>query len=398
MKRLVYYLTPYPPTQSGIADYAACFKEALEAFTDWRLQVAPQPEPALSNSLGGLLQLYRRVLYWKKTGAIQRFGLVHAEIGDKQYDEFFTLFWLRYLLPSLPYCLTIHDPPLTIMPALQPLSFGVRARSVRRMLRVMDYTLPGKGVIRSVISHAAGTFVLSDAGKLALQHVVPQYTGIHSLPFINHRLLPRSKQLGGKLEKTTKILFLGFWGHTKGIEVLLEALKIVVQKSSRRVQLLMAGGAGHGNVEQTYIAKTLYSIRRSEIKQYINVLGYLQPDEMEALFDTADICVLPYTRRSGLSSSSVLFRAMAAGMAVIVSDISPLNEEILDMETGLVVPPGNADALASALLLLLESPELRLCLGQRDEAHVFTQHAQVHVAQLVSELFDQMVAAAGGGR
>jgi len=90
----------------------------------------------------------------------------------------------------------------------------------------------------------------------------------------------------------------------------------------------------------------------------IRLLGYRQdvPDLMRA----ADIFVLP-SHREGMPRS--IIEAMLSGLPVVATDIRGSREEVVDGETGLLVPVADALALAAALSRLAGDPALRAHLG-----------------------------------
>jgi glycosyltransferase involved in cell wall biosynthesis len=61
---------------------------------------------------------------------------------------------------------------------------------------------------------------------------------------------------------------------------------------------------------------------------------------------------------------------MAAGKAVVASRVGGLAEVVLDCETGLLVPPGDADGLARAIARLLSDESLRTAFGRRGAERV----------------------------
>ena len=67
--------------------------------------------------------------------------------------------------------------------------------------------------------------------------------------------------------------------------------------------------------------------------------------------------------RDGLPN--VILEAMASGRPVIASDVSAIGSAIVDGETGLLVPPGDPVALASALERIAGSSSLRARIGER---------------------------------
>jgi glycosyltransferase involved in cell wall biosynthesis len=71
----------------------------------------------------------------------------------------------------------------------------------------------------------------------------------------------------------------------------------------------------------------------------------------------------PKGSRDGLPN--VLLEAMASGLACVGSAVASIPEVIQNGQTGLLVPPGNAVALADALARLIEDTTLRHRLGER---------------------------------
>jgi glycosyltransferase involved in cell wall biosynthesis len=80
------------------------------------------------------------------------------------------------------------------------------------------------------------------------------------------------------------------------------------------------------------------------------------------LFQQADIFVFP-TRADCLPLA--IMEAMAAGLPIITTCVGALPEAVISGQTGLVVPPNDADALANAITLLATDPDLRTELGIR---------------------------------
>jgi phosphatidylinositol alpha-mannosyltransferase len=86
-------------------------------------------------------------------------------------------------------------------------------------------------------------------------------------------------------------------------------------------------------------------------------LGGVSDDERDALFKTADVYCSPATGRE--SFGIVLLEAMAAGTAIVASDIHGYKGVVRRGREGLLVPPGEPKAIAGALARLLGDDELR---------------------------------------
>jgi glycosyltransferase involved in cell wall biosynthesis len=88
-------------------------------------------------------------------------------------------------------------------------------------------------------------------------------------------------------------------------------------------------------------------------------------DDVPQLLAASSVFVLS-SRSEGLPIS--VLEAMAAGLPVVASDVGGLREQVVDGETGLLVPAGDAAALADALARLIDDPSLRRTMGDASRA------------------------------
>src|SRR5262249_11365323 len=145
------------------------------------------------------------------------------------------------------------------------------------------------------------------------------------------------------------VLFAGFLGPSKGIDTLLEAWAEVSEESS--LPLLLAG-----EPHDPWFFETC--ARYAALPNPPQVLGPLAEEaEFQQLINRAALVVLPY--RFSSPASGVLVRAMSAGRPVLTTPVPAVNGTIRDGENGVVVPIGDASALAGELVRLCESPEER---------------------------------------
>jgi glycosyltransferase involved in cell wall biosynthesis len=94
----------------------------------------------------------------------------------------------------------------------------------------------------------------------------------------------------------------------------------------------------------------------------VEFAGELTRDDVAALLRTSDVLVAPSVptregKREGLPV--VIPEAMSAGVAVVASHLSGIPELVVDDETGLTTPPGDAGAIAAAIRRLADDPALR---------------------------------------
>ena len=104
----------------------------------------------------------------------------------------------------------------------------------------------------------------------------------------------------------------------------------------------------------------------------IELLGRVSEDDKNRAFVTADIYCSPATGQE--SFGIVLLEAMAAGTAIVCSDIHGYKGVVRRGEQALLVPPKDVGALAGALGTLLRNPEMRVRMGAsgRERAKQFS--------------------------
>ncbi len=158
-----------------------------------------------------------------------------------------------------------------------------------------------------------------------------------------------------KAEDRTKlrILFLGHLSRRKGVHDLIEALA--------RPELLAlpwsATLAGGGSGQQKFVEQAA----RTGILQRVTFPGWVDQEGARALLAKADVLVLP-SYGEGMAMS--VLEAMASGLCVVCTPAGALAEVVENGVSALVVPPGDVDQLAAALVQAMSDPDLRRRLGQ----------------------------------
>jgi glycosyltransferase involved in cell wall biosynthesis len=147
------------------------------------------------------------------------------------------------------------------------------------------------------------------------------------------------------------ILFLGRLGKRKGIYELLDALAAV--KGQGTEFRLVAAGDGE-------IAEVVAKAHELGLSSNVEVPGWIDEHRKGDLLRSADLFVLP-SHAEGLPMS--LLEAMAAGLPVVCSSVGGIPTAVTDGLEGIIVPPGDINALADALTRLLTDKELRARLG-----------------------------------
>lgn len=154
-----------------------------------------------------------------------------------------------------------------------------------------------------------------------------------------------------------RVLFVGRLVPYKGVDVLLEAMRNV------QATVLIAGD---GPMRPTLEA----AAARLGVSARVTFLGHVEDENVVAHMHASDLFVLPSVTRAE-TFGVVQLEAMACGKPVVSTNL-PTGVPWVNRheETGLVVEPGDATALAGALNRLIADPALRARLGARARQRV----------------------------
>ncbi len=140
----------------------------------------------------------------------------------------------------------------------------------------------------------------------------------------------------------------------KGIEILLDALPTVTE-SYPDTAVLFAGQYRDVMGEEAYFQGLLPTIQRYQAKGQWKFLGNLNIDQMSAFFSNLDVLVVP-SLNSTETFGLVQIEAMLNGVPSVASNLPGVRQPPLMTGMGAVVPIGDADALAEALLQIFADP------------------------------------------
>ena len=161
---------------------------------------------------------------------------------------------------------------------------------------------------------------------------------------------------------------LGFSGSLKGwhgVDVLCHAFRKLAQDS--RLHLLIVGDGP--------LRKEVERLSR-ELPGRVTFMGAVPLEEVPGWVRGMDVAVAPYPLLDRFYFSPLkILDAMACGVANVASNIGQIRELLQENETGLLVPPGDADALAAALRRVADDAKLRERLGQAGFEEAKARHA-----------------------
>ena len=173
----------------------------------------------------------------------------------------------------------------------------------------------------------------------------------------------------------------------KGHDLFLRAVALVRQQR-RDVRFFVVGGP--------VPADTAADAHRyqQEIRELAGSLGLTDEviftgsrRDVPEILAMLDVVVQPSTTEA---APLVPLESMSAGTPVVATDVGGNPEEVADQETGFLVPPGDAPAIARALGTLLDSPQLRERQGKAGRARVESGFSTAAMASKIQDLYQDL--------
>jgi len=168
------------------------------------------------------------------------------------------------------------------------------------------------------------------------------------------RFRPGLKRLERFEDDTPNILFVGRHDPRKGLPELLTACEWLAARGARFRLIVVGDGRLRRRVER---------MASGALLGRVHFEGRVSNEHLPWYYASADIFCSP--ARGGESFGIVLLEAMASGVPVVATDLPGYRTVLTSGKEGLTVPPRNPRALADALELLLERPDLRSAMGAR---------------------------------
>jgi len=188
------------------------------------------------------------------------------------------------------------------------------------------------------------------------------------------------------LELNPIIMFLGNFFYWHDVRTLLGAFDIVL-KSHPFARLVLVGDGEYRPAMEKQVAEL-------GLSHAVTFTGIVPHTEASRYVAAADITAVPYPlmQQKMWLSPLKLFEYMASGKAIIASAVGQINQVIRDGENGLLVPPGDVEAFAKALILLIRDPQLCHSLGEQARRDAEAQYSWNHYIIRLETLLYKLVA------
>jgi glycosyltransferase involved in cell wall biosynthesis len=255
-------------------------------------------------------------------------------------------------------------------------SFTVHAHDIQVDRSLLRWKLRETRFVRSI----------SDFNKRFLEKLYPEEAR-GKIIVVHVGIEPEAYEQNAMQFSTThtgipKILCVAAHRPYKGLPVLIEACRILRERGvSFRCDIV-----GHGPMHDELAAM----IRDRGVSDVVHLAGPKPQEVVAEMMGEATLFALPSIIAADGQMEGIpvaLMEAMSSGRAVVTTSISGIPELVEDGVSGLLVPPGDAEAMAGALQTLLGDRERAQQMGRRGQQKV---RAEFTLPDCVAQLLDRL--------
>ena len=256
------------------------------------------------------------------------------------------------------------------------------------LFKHMDF--PMRPLTKRFVPRLARPFiVVSDAMRRSFEArgIPPDQIRVLANPIDGRRYHPApelraaARSALGVGEDEVLVGYLGRLSPEKGVHALTDALELALPRAPALRALWVGGGPDEARL-RARLAASPHAAR--------HIMRPFAPDPLP-LYAALDVVAVPSLIAE--SFGRVAAEAEACGLPVLASRIGGIPEAVSEGVTASLLPPGDADAWADALVALAAEPERRRCMGEAGPALVRARFA----APVVAERFRELLARAGEG-
>lgn len=181
------------------------------------------------------------------------------------------------------------------------------------------------------------------------------------------------------LGDTPVVCFVGTLRKWHGIDTLLKAAKMISKINPLVKFMIIGDGPCSESLKNDVPDNTIFT-------------GAIDYQKISEYLSAADILVAPYPKMDFFYFSPIkLFEYMAAGKPIIASNIGQISEVIENMQTGILVEPGNVDDLTNNILYLINDDVLMKKLGQNARKKVENEYSWKINAERIMKIYDEIL-------
>lgn len=315
---------------------------------------------------------------------IRGIDVVHAASWGRYYTPFCPTmpYWIKKLAPDL---LHLHHPcPMAFLAAMLvrqpiPIVVGYHNDVVKPRALIRAFDLFQRIVLRRASAILVGTESYRQASPFLASFQPKCHVAPYGIPLDQFVSTAERDEQSAQIRQQYPgplLLFVGRLCYYKGLDIALKAMAKV-----NGTLLIVGTGPLLADVRQ--------QIQDHQLQGKVFLVGPVDDATLAAYYDACDMLILPSVYSSE-AFGLVMLQAQACKRPVICSDLPGMSTVNVANETGLLVPPGDADALAQAIIRLCEKPELGRQMGEAGWKQVEEKYRIELMVSRIEEVYNQI--------
>jgi glycosyltransferase involved in cell wall biosynthesis len=234
-----------------------------------------------------------------------------------------------------------------------------------------------QSVVTWILRHCHGAIVLGECLRGQFSGLFPE-NRIFVVPNGGNFVYP----IGSRTSSAFHLVCVSNLMPSKGIDDVLEALRLVIQQTKQPIKLDMVGYWRYDN----YRERCESYCRTHRLPVSFHQVGQEQKKEF---FASADLFV--FAPRDPEGHPWVIIEAMAAGLPVVATDRGAIGEVVEHGKTGLISAPRNPEALARHILFYLNDPTSRLSAAQAAIQRYRTRYTETRMVDRLLSMMESVL-------
>ena len=243
-----------------------------------------------------------------------------------------------------------------------------------------------KRIAKITVMHESLAKKLVQCGfKEADVHVIPHGIDLADFDNIDNSKIKNVQERFISNDKLNVLFATTITPH-KGVEYLVKAANILINKHGLDVRFILAGET---NIDKEFVEKIKKYIERNKLTENVVFTGFLPYGDLKALYLLSDIFVYPLLGYGGVAIC--ILEAMAAGLPIIATNVGGLSMQVKNGWNGFLVEPRNEKQLADRMRYLVENDEIRKEMGESSRKLVEEEFSWEKIAEKYIKVYEEVL-------
>lgn len=182
-----------------------------------------------------------------------------------------------------------------------------------------------------------------------------------------------------------RVLFVGRLEERKGIRYLIEAVPKIVKASPRVKFVIIGADTNNAHGQSSTLAELQGLVKQHGCEDNVSFIPYIPLAQIPDYYRSADVSVVPSLYDN---APCTVLEGMASGKPVVTTSAGGSKEYVVHGESGFVVAPKDAGALADVISELLLNSEKRLLMGSSARQRILEHFDPIKLANETVEIYE----------